>query len=81
MAVDGYRRLPVRAFRFYVSTSSPRRKGAWLKVDDTGSVLETSASFSWAVGLAIEAVELWCSRRQVPLRRMHGNIQDITPYL
>lgn len=82
MLDDRYRRLPVHDTRFYVAPAcSPRRKGAWLKVDDTGAVLEASPSFAWACGLAIETVERWCRRREVVLRRMHGNIRDITPYL
>jgi hypothetical protein len=82
MTDDRYRRLPVQGTRFYVSAARQRhRRSAWLKVDDTGAVLEASPAFAWACGLAIEAVERWCRSREVPLRRMHGNIRDITPYL
>lgn len=82
MAIENYRRLPRNPVRFYlVPAATSRHKAAWLKVDDTGTVLQASASFQWAVGLEIEAVVRWCQNKDKGIRRMHGNIKDITAYL
>lgn len=81
MPQNDYRRLPVNPSRFFVVVIPRVRKKAWLKVDDTGVVLEASPRFQWAGGLAIEQVERWCRSKDLVIRRMHGNIKDIQPYL
>lgn len=81
MASDRYRTLPLTPERFFVVAFPRALKKSWLKVDDTGQVLATSPSLSWAAGLPVEKVEAWCRARQVPIRSMHGNIKDIKPYL
>lgn len=81
MAIERYRTLPLTPERFFVVAFPGAFKKSWLKVDDTGQVLDTSPSLNWATGLAIERVEAWCRAKQVPIRGMHGNIKDIHPYL
>ena len=54
MDKDRYRRLPLKSTRFYTVVIPRVRRKSWLKVDDTGTVLEASPSFQWAAGKAIE---------------------------
>lgn len=78
---ERYRRLPANPTRFFVVALPRAYRKCWLEVDDTGTVLESSPSFHWAQGKAIEQVETWCRSRSLMIRRMHGNIRDIRPYL
>jgi len=81
MDKDRYRHLPLKPTRFYTVVIPRVRRKSWLKVDDTGTVLEASPSFQWAAGKAIELVESWCKMRELVIKRMHGNIENIKPYL
>lgn len=81
MTLDRYRRLPLNPTRFVVVSFPRALKKAWLKIDDTGVVVEASESLQWASGLDIEKVEKWCRLRDLPVKQMHGNIKDIKPYL
>jgi hypothetical protein len=76
-----YRTLPANRERFFVVSITRALKQSWLKVDDVGQVVEASPSLTWANGLDIEKVEAWCRSRQIPIRKMHGNIRDIRQYL
>jgi len=81
MSPDLYRRLPLNPSRFFVVVIPYVAKKAWLKVDETGTVLEASPSFQWADGNSIERVQAWCRSKQLVIRQMHGNIKDIRKYL
>ena len=81
MDLNRYRSMPLNPERFVLVHLPSATKRSWLKVDDTGLVLEASPNFRWAAGLAIETVEKWCDFRSLSIRHMHGNIKNIKPYL